>query len=441
LRIVDAMGLSDVGRHRQANEDSYVVSPPLFAVADGMGGARAGEVASRLAVETLEGEPELEVQPEGRLVELVRAANRRIWELSREDESHAGMGTTLTAALVDGDDVVTAHVGDSRLYRLREGTMERLTTDHSLVEELVRQGKLTPEGAERHPQKSIITRALGPEPDVEVESFSARGRAGDVYLICSDGLTGMISESHVREILGRAGPLRDAAHALVDAANDGGGRDNITVVLFRLEVGEPGETGREPHEAEADTLTGRETEDGLRGEDVRAAVAEQRGSGVGDTIVLSAGAVRAAREQAEAPPTEPLEERPPPRDERPPPREERPPPRERRRPRRSGPARGVRRGLGVLLGLTLVGAAVVGLRQAARQVYFLGTEPSGLIALYRGLPYEGPFGLALYEEVRVSTVPARSISAARREAILDHELRSRQDAADLVAQLEQGRIP
>ena len=342
------------------------------------------------------------------------------------------MGTTLTAAVVDGDDVVIAHVGDSRLYRLRDGTMERLTTDHSLVEELVRQGKLTPEGAERHPQKSIITRALGPEPDVDVESLTARGRAGDVYLICSDGLTGMISEPQVREIIGGA-PLPAAAHALIDAANDGGGRDNITVVLFGLEVGEQ-------HAAEADTLTGRETEGGLRSEDVRAAMAQQGGgSAMGDTIVLSPGAARAARSEVAEPPTEPLEERPPPREE------ERPPPHRPRRRRRaapgSGPARGVRRGLGVLLGLTLVAAALLGLRAAARQVYFVGIEPNGLIALYRGLPYDGPFGLELYEEVAVTSVPARSIRPDRREAILDHELRSREDASDLVAQLEQGRIP
>src|SRR6185503_85502 len=133
------------------------------------------------------------------------------------------------------DDLTVAHVGDSRLYRLRDGTFERLTDDHSLVEELVRQGKLTPEEADEHPQRSIITRALGAEEGVEADSTTWAGRDGDVYLICSDGLTSMIPEAHVAQILAQAPSLAAAGRALIDAANDAGGRDNITVVLFRLE--------------------------------------------------------------------------------------------------------------------------------------------------------------------------------------------------------------
>ena len=491
LRIVDAVGLSDVGRHRQANEDSYVVAPPLFAVADGMGGARAGEVASRLAVEALEADLAPDGSPEHRLREIVGVANRRIWDLSRSDAEHAGMGTTLTAAMVDGPDVVIGHVGDSRLYRLRGGGIERLTTDHSLVEELVRQGKLTPEGAERHPQKSIITRALGPEPEVEVETFTAPGRAGDVYLICSDGLTGMISEPHIAEILRDPASLEAAAHALVDAANENGGRDNITVVLFRLGEGDD-------RRAESDTLSGREDEDALRTEDLRAAVTEGSGR---DTIVLSPEAARAARgedgpaeepgdrpvapeagaaptqpgvdrpvaPEAGAAPTQPGVDRPvapeagaeptkpgdrpaapeggaEPSQPAPTPSAEPAAPKARGRARRSPgrarrTARGVRRGLGAVVGLAVAGAVLVAAWQASRQVYFVGTDGTGLVTLYRGLPFDGPFGLSLYEPVAVSSVPAASIAPPRRARILDHELRSRDDAADLVAQLEQGRIP
>src|SRR3954454_7799160 len=211
-----------------------------------MGGARAGEVASRMAVEAF-GETGREGdKPEELLREVATEANRRIYEMAQSDSEHAGMGTTLTAALVEGRDVAVGHVGDSRLYRLRDGRLERLTQDHSLVEELVRQGKLTPEEAETHPQRSIITRALGPEPDVEVETYTHRGRDGDVYLLCSDGLTGMVSEKRIGEILGEASSLDEAAHKLVEEANSNGGKDNITVLLFRLadaeDDGEEGDT-------------------------------------------------------------------------------------------------------------------------------------------------------------------------------------------------------
>jgi PPM family protein phosphatase len=433
LRIVEVAGLTDVGRHRQTNEDSYVVSPPLFAVADGMGGARAGEVASRLAVETFAAEPEPDASPERRLREIVRSANRRIHSLSQEDESRAGMGTTLTAALVTDDEVATGHVGDSRLYRFRDGTLERLTTDHSLVEELIRQGKLTPEGAERHPQKSIITRALGPEPDVEVETFTAPARAGDVYLLCSDGLTGMITEAQVAEILRAGPPLERRAHQLIDAANAGGGRDNITVVLFRL--GDEGWVDRS-----ADTLSGRETEGGLTADEVRAGLATSDDRHPSpETVVLSRDAVaRAHAESGDGAPTsapgpgvadEPLR-RP----------DAQPPRRAGGASGRSRGARGVRRGLTAVLVLAAVGAVVLAGWSAGRRIYFVGTDANGLVTLYRGLPYEGPLGLRLYTQERQTSVPASSLSSERRESILDHELRSRDDAADLVLQLERGRI-
>src|SRR5437762_2571903 len=196
-----------------------------------MGGARAGEVASRMAVEAFDEGGEEGRRPEELLRGVAREANRRIYEMAQGDSEHAGMGTTLTAAMVVDRDVAVGHVGDSRLYRFRDGALERLTDDHSLVEELVRQGRLTPEEAESHPQRSIITRALGPEPDVDVETFTHTARDGDVYLICSDGLSGMVLEEEIAEIIADSASLKEAAIRLVDGANQAGGKDNITVVL------------------------------------------------------------------------------------------------------------------------------------------------------------------------------------------------------------------
>ncbi|MDQ3936973.1 MAG: Stp1/IreP family PP2C-type Ser/Thr phosphatase, partial [Actinomycetota bacterium] len=267
LRIVEKASVTDVGRQRQSNEDAFFERAPLFAVADGMGGARAGEVASRMAVEELAGLDAAGTRDEERLREVARAANRRIYEMAQGDSEHAGMGTTFTAVLVSGREVAVGHVGDSRLYRLREGAFERLTDDHSLVEELVRQGKLSPQEAEVHPQRSIITRALGPEADVQVDTFTHTARDGDVYMLCSDGLSGMVSDEQMAGILASARSLDDAARDLIDAANAAGGKDNITVVLFRVAEAE----GAEP---ESDTLGDSATQAGVTTAAVRDAVAE-----------------------------------------------------------------------------------------------------------------------------------------------------------------------
>ena len=235
LRAAETTCKTDTGRQRRDNEDSAFARAPVFVVADGMGGAQAGEVASRIAVEAFEqGLPD-SGSPEERLAARVREANQQIYERSRADRGRAGMGTTLTAAYVDDTHVAIAHVGDSRAYLFRDGTLQRLTQDHSLVDELVRRGKLTEEQAAEHPQRSIITRALGPEPDVEVDTWTYPARAGDVVLLCSDGLTSMISEERVKATLAEHENLDDAADALIREANEAGGRDNITVVLFRLE--------------------------------------------------------------------------------------------------------------------------------------------------------------------------------------------------------------
>jgi serine/threonine protein phosphatase PrpC len=396
LTIVEQAARTDVGRQRSANEDSFVASPPFFAVADGMGGANAGEVASRLAAEAFGTGAGEDAPPERQLERIAREANRRIYELAARDAARRGMGTTLTAAMVSDSEVSIGHVGDSRAYRLRDGELEQLTKDHSLVAELERSGQISPEAAENHPQRSIITRALGPEPDVEVDTYTVKGRAGDVYLLCSDGLTSMISDEEVASILRGAGALEEAADALVRAANQSGGKDNITVVLFRLDEEAEAETSVRDPASDEDTLAGQ-----ITATDVQAA-AEL--------------APPAPRSSVRAPPPKPAVTR-----------------RERRPGRR-------RAALGALVGLVALAAVLAGLYVGSRQVYFVGINDGGLVTLYRGVPYELPLGIDLYEEEYTSGVPARAIPAGRRRRVLDHEWRSRDDAADLVRQLERGSL-
>jgi serine/threonine protein phosphatase PrpC len=242
-------GLTDPGRRRRRNEDAYVCEPPLFAIADGMGGAQAGEVASRLAAAVLEeasGDESGGEQGEDRVASLIREANRRVFQRSNEDAATSGMGTTMTVALVDtaDDTIAFGHVGDSRAYRVRGGELEQLTDDHSLVGELVRSGRLSPEEAETHPQRAVITRALGTEPDVDVDTFTVDAEPDDIYLLCSDGLTDMVSGDEIRSLVAGSGDLEEAARALVNAANAGGGEDNITLVLFQ--IGDAAETAEMP---------------------------------------------------------------------------------------------------------------------------------------------------------------------------------------------------
>jgi serine/threonine protein phosphatase PrpC len=235
MKIGSTAVVTDTGRRRIGNEDAYVFRPPFFAIADGMGGARAGEIAAGLAATVLE-QGAVPTGAEG-IVALIEEANRRIWQRSVEDPETTGMGTTVTAALVDPESgkVIIGHVGDSRAYLYRDATLEQLTTDHSLVVELVESGILTPEEAERHPQRSAITRAVGTEPTVEIDAFSVDAKPGDLYLVCSDGLTDMLTEEEVEEVIAesKADPAQ-TAKALVAAANERGGEDNITVVLFEM---------------------------------------------------------------------------------------------------------------------------------------------------------------------------------------------------------------
>jgi PPM family protein phosphatase len=226
-------GLSHPGRRRRRNEDAWVCHPPLFAVADGMGGARGGEIASRVAATAL-GE-DVDGSGEARVVALIQEANRQVYERAREDSDASGMGTTITLALFESGTVSIGHVGDSRAYLIRDRKVEQLTEDHSLVAELVRTGRLSPEEAETHPQRSVITRVLGTDPEVDVDVFSVQAKPGDLFLICSDGLTSMVDDATILDTVeGERNDLDAVAKELVDAANRSGGEDNITVVFFEV---------------------------------------------------------------------------------------------------------------------------------------------------------------------------------------------------------------
>jgi len=235
MRLVFAAA-TDVGRMRKNNEDSYLSSQPVAAVADGMGGHSAGEVASAIAIEELaalgrRGPWANETDATDDLKQAILRANRRIREMAASDRKLNGMGTTLVALLEDGDMVHVANVGDSRGYLLRQGELSQVTVDHSLVQELVDDGRLSPEDAERHPQRSVITRALGIDPEVEFDLFTYKLQVGDRLLLCSDGLSDVVEPAQIRKVLLRVRSAQRAARELVTVANDQGGPDNITVIV------------------------------------------------------------------------------------------------------------------------------------------------------------------------------------------------------------------
>jgi len=407
LRVAEQYAGTDTGRQRRANEDSLLARSPLFVVADGMGGAQAGEVASRIAVEAFQHGLRDASEPEVAMAGLARTANSRIHERSHSHAEQAGMGTTLTAIYVGEQEVSIAHVGDSRAYCLREGELVRLTDDHSLVDELMRQGRLTPEEAVEHPQRSVITRALGPEGTVDVDTRSFRARADDVYLLCSDGLTTMVPEEQLVAVLHSHPRLRDAGEALIAAANEAGGRDNITVVLLRLEEVRAG----------ASPPAGRSRSDGTT--DAGEAVAGPTSHDDPDSTIVGVAAVTPAVTPRR--------------------------PRRPRRPSPNGKAAIARRGrlrrtgalVAVLVVLALVGS---GAYVALQSVYFIGTNGRGLVTIFRGVPYRLPGNLALYSSDYVSGVSASTLPPARRHTLLDHSLRSEADAAGLIRSLELGQL-
>lgn len=284
--------ITDTGRKRRRNEDAYVCEPPLFAIADGMGGAQAGEVASRLAAAALK-ESRAHAGGEHRIQDLIQEANRRVYARSSTDPNTSGMGTTITVALVENGNVAFGHVGDSRAYLIRDGRMEQVTEDHSLVNELMKSGKLSREEAETHPQRSVITRALGTDPDVDVDTFTIEAKAGDVFLLCSDGLTDMVGEREIQELVeGNRDDINAALKALVKAANRSGGEDNITVVAFEIAEGHALTHDGETRENALPDPAPLDDEDTLTEADAVPAV---------DTAVISTGEIQAELEAKERP--------------------------------------------------------------------------------------------------------------------------------------------
>jgi len=228
------VALTDIGRVRALNEDSVLAQPPLFVVADGLGGHEAGEVASSIAVETLRDHAPR--RPDSKaLVRAVRAANREVIRAAREGYGRQGMGTTMTAAIVEGTHVAIAQVGDSRAYLLHEGVLTRVTEDHSMVADMIRRGQLTIAESRTHPNRSVITRALGTDPNMFADAYQFDAEPGDRLLLCSDGLTTMLEDDAIAEALAAYRDPAIAARMLIDAANDLGGHDNISVVVIDIE--------------------------------------------------------------------------------------------------------------------------------------------------------------------------------------------------------------
>jgi PPM family protein phosphatase len=424
VRVVAFATATHAGRVRRKNEDAYYAEPPLFAVADGMGGALAGELASRICVQTL-AELIEEGSDEERLAETVRLANRRVAERATSDPRASGMGSTVTAALVGATGVVFAHVGDSRAYLWRGGVLTRLSDDHSLVAEWVRAGALAPEEAAQHPQRSVITRALGADWQVDVDVWTTPGRTGDVILLCTDGLSGFVDDAAVARTLEVHDDLDEVVHALVDAANAAGGEDNITAVAVRLEA-EDGQA--EPAPADGATSDERPTL-------TITAIPEP----TGDTTEVAVPLLQPLPEE-EPGPIEPLSSRPVPV---PLPADGETfisvpavvtgfgsgaPVRRRGRARRLGVFAAV-----VALMLCVLWASLIGMRWA----HFVGVDPAtGKVAVYQGLPYDLGGGVKLFSLVHLSRVPAATLPATRRRHLFDHSLRSSESARSLVATLE-----
>jgi len=391
LRVAEHAELTDTGRQRRANEDAFLARAPLFVVADGMGGAQAGEVASATAIEVLAGGLEDGASVEQQLSATVQQANAQIHALSVADDERAGMGTTVTAAYVGVNNITLVHVGDSRCYRWRASALERLTDDHSLVEEMVRQGQLTPEQALEHPQRSIITRALGPEAVVEADAQTIGARDGDLLLLCSDGLSTMITDDQISAVLAREEPLKATARGLIAAANDAGGRDNITVVLLRIEELDDGSTS--------------DLEQTQVGLDI----------GQLPLAKASVGGAAAAASVERRVPRDPSK----------------PAARKRRR---------WKPGVGTLLALFVAALLLSAVYFASQAIYFVGADREGFVSVYQGVPYELPLGINLYREDYISGINLSQLPASERTTITEHSLRSRSDADDLVRQLELGRL-
>jgi serine/threonine protein phosphatase PrpC len=367
--VVDSAGLTQTGNVRRSNEDSFLLRSPLFMVADGMGGALAGELASRMCAEAFAELDLIQHQGEEALRATIGIANRRIWERSRTDAEATGMGTTVTAALVGENGIVSfAHVGDSRAYLLRDGALQRLSEDHSLVHDLVRKGQLSEVEAEHHPQRSVITRALGTDEEVQIDTFSLETQPGDMLLLCTDGLNTMISEQDIAGALASPTPAADIARKLVRSALKAGGEDNVTAVVVRF------------------------------GEATAADEDEQVTAGGTAHRVLPPD----IDSQAPAGPARRL------------------------RSRSGGRLRGAAMAAAAVAMVVLLAVAgAVGLRAS----HFIGADTStGRVVIYQGVPVELPFGVHLYHVVYESRVSYVALPPDQRRRLFDHTLRSESSA-------------
>ena len=238
-------GRTDIGRVRAHNEDAVLIEPPLFAVADGLGGHEAGEVASAAAIEALTAVAPGRADAKA-LARAVRAANQAVIEAARAGRGRDGMGTTLTAAVADGSRIAVAHVGDSRAYLLHGGTLQRITRDHSMVADMIEGGTLTEDESRTHPLRSVITRALGTDPNMHADAFEVDAEVGDRLVLCSDGLSGMLTDERIAEVLLVNGDPERAVQALIAEANEQGGHDNISVVVVDIAGGRSRTPARAP---------------------------------------------------------------------------------------------------------------------------------------------------------------------------------------------------
>src|SRR5215216_1912949 len=387
MLFLEPFGVTDEGKVRANNEDALLVGEgrdeTLFAVADGIGGFEAGEVASSIAIEVLK-----ELEPGASFEAAIRKANRRILAVGRGDERFSGMGTTLVAVRFGGTQeepaAQIAHVGDSRAYLLRGGDLRPLTEDHSLVAELVRSGDLTRDQAAEHPQKNLITRALGAEEEVEVDTAVLPVEAGDRFLLCSDGLSDMVPEGRILEILAEApGDPEKPARSLVSAALDAGGADNVTVIVVdvKAETAPHEERSGDTHEMPAVARSGDQT--ATRPPAQRPSRKERGGERQGD-----------ARSRVPRPPRAAAR-------------------RKRKRSRFGGFVRGLAAVLVVVIALT-----PAYLWGSSR--YFLGLDDGEVVA-YRGLPY-APLGVELNEEWRRTGVEGSEVKTPYQGPIENHKL-------------------
>lgn len=409
VMTIRATAASDVGRVREGNEDSYFAGKTVFAVADGMGGHQAGEVASAMAlrpIAELDGQRFGDVEELGnRLADAIRRSNDEVVERSRGDESLRGMGTTLTAAAVQDDRLVLAHVGDSRAYLIRpDDTISQLTTDHTLVERLVREGRLSRDEVAAHPQRNVITRAIGNDPDVAVDTLPPLHlQPGDMVLLCSDGLTGPVDDDDIQTLVTVTGGGEDAVDALIGAANEAGGPDNITVVLIEVAgavaTAGPSDDIDGSAAADATQVTTVAPVDGTAADEDVAAEQHDEGprrevhhirtTSTSEENDWASTMGRLGARQGKTPVAQ------------------------------DGSPRGRRLLAGVLAAVVLLGLLAGGAYLLLSRAYFVG-EYEGQVAVYRGLP-ETVAGVPLYwvVEDQISDVPVDDLPDFRQQDVVD----------------------